>query len=430
MPTTVLSVRAPERLPSVPDAPQETGRLIERFAPDAEVRERHEIRVDAPAALTLMVAEGFDMLSIPAVRTIFWLRARALGARPPARDERLGLVPGTRRIGWGELARRPGREIVMGAAVQPWLAEPVFESVPAGDFLSYAPSAHVKIVWTLEAEPIGPDRSVLRTETRVVPTDEEARRRFRRYWLFARTGIVLIRLLLLPGVRREAERRAAARGSRALDRVLPRYDAELACETVVDAPPPPTYAALWETNLLDPVVRALFGVRELPARWRARRRPGAGAGRPPSVTVADFLAPSSGMVLLSEEPGTSLVIGSVGRFWAQDYGHLDVAGSDFAGFDEPGYAKLAMSFELRALPGGRTALRYAARTATTDEEARRRFARYWRVIRPGVWLVMRRALALIRRDAERRMASTAGPARTRGATSSNAGTEESRVAGI
>jgi hypothetical protein len=47
-------------------------------------------------------------------------------------------------------------------------------------------------------------------------------------------------------------------------------------------------------------------------------------------------------------------------------------------------------------------LRYEARTATTDEAARRHFRRYWRVIRPGVALVMRRALGLIREEAEMR----------------------------
>lgn len=406
-----MSVKVvPERrsggVPSVPEGTQDRCRQIERFAPVAEVRERHEILVDAPAELTLMVAEDFDMLAIPAVRRIFWLRAKAMGAPAPAPEERLGLVAGTRRIGWNELARLPGREVVMGAAVQPWLPEPVFRPIPAADFLSWSAPAHVKIVWTLEAEPIGPDRSLLRTETRVVPTDEEARRKFRRYWLFARTGIVLIRRLLLPAVRREAERKAAATRSPALDGVLPTYDARIVCETAVDAPPALTYAAIWETNLLDPIVRALFGVRELPARWAARRRGSGGVAAPRSITVADFfLRPSTGMTLVAERPGEELVIGSVGRFWERDYGHVEVSASDFASFAEPGQAKLAMGFEVRALAGSRTALRYEARTATTDEEARRRFGRYWRVIRPGVWLVMRRALTLIRREAERRAAA-------------------------
>ena len=66
----------------------------------------------------------------------------------------------------------------------------------------------VKIAWTLEVEPLAPARTRFRTQTRVVATDDAARRKFRRYWRMFGMGIVLIRLLLLPAVRREAERRA------------------------------------------------------------------------------------------------------------------------------------------------------------------------------------------------------------------------------
>jgi hypothetical protein len=38
-----------------------------------------------------------------------------------------------------------------------------------------------------------------------VATDEPARTAFRRYWRWARFGIIAIRLLLLPAVRRAAE---------------------------------------------------------------------------------------------------------------------------------------------------------------------------------------------------------------------------------
>jgi hypothetical protein len=38
------------------------------------------------------------------------------------------------------------------------------------------------IVWTLAVEPLGPDASVFRTETRVATIDAASRERFRRYW--------------------------------------------------------------------------------------------------------------------------------------------------------------------------------------------------------------------------------------------------------
>ena len=72
----------------------------------------------------------------------------------------------------------------------------------------------VKIAWTLEVEPLGPDSARLSTETRAVATDADARRKFLRYWRWARFGIVAIRLLMLPAIRRQAE----ARHSRDLNR--------------------------------------------------------------------------------------------------------------------------------------------------------------------------------------------------------------------
>ena len=64
----------------------------------------------------------------------------------------------------------------------------------------------MKIAWTLEATPLAPALTRFATETRVVATDEEARIKFRRYWRKFGMGIVLIRLVLLPALRKRAER--------------------------------------------------------------------------------------------------------------------------------------------------------------------------------------------------------------------------------
>jgi hypothetical protein len=171
------------------------------------VRERHEVTVRAPAALVLGVARNFDPQSIPAVRTIFAVREKVMGARVDRGDLPKGLVPWTLAMGWGTLAEEPGRIFVAGASCQPWKADVVFTAIPPGEFSSYAEPDRVKIAWTLESEPLGPERTRFASETRVVATDSAARRKFRRYWSLARFGIVAIRWLLLPGVRREAERR-------------------------------------------------------------------------------------------------------------------------------------------------------------------------------------------------------------------------------
>lgn len=183
------------------------SRELDRFMPQPDIRERHEELIRAPADLVFDVAMHFDLRSIPLVRAIFWLRGRLMGAAPVGPRVSQGFIAEMTGLGWGVLAYRQGREIVMGAAVQPWKADVKFRAIPPEQFAEFAESDLVKIAWTLEAEPLGHTMSRFASETRAVATDEAARARFLRYWRWARFGIVAIRWLMLPAVRREAERR-------------------------------------------------------------------------------------------------------------------------------------------------------------------------------------------------------------------------------
>ena len=179
---------------------------LERFLPHPEVTERYATTVDAPATLVMETAVRTDLQALPLVRGIFRLRERLMRAsRLPPRTPR-GMLEELTDLGWGILADEPGRLIVGGAVCQPWNADVVFRAIPAADFAAFAEPGLVKIAWTLEAIPLTSERTRFATETRVAPTDESARARFRRYWRWARFGIVTIRLLLLPAVRKEAER--------------------------------------------------------------------------------------------------------------------------------------------------------------------------------------------------------------------------------
>lgn len=183
---------------------------LARFISAPQVKRRHATLVRAPADLVFHVAETFDLESIWLVHALFWARAKILGAKAPPPRRMKGLVEELTSIGWRVLARDPGRLLVAGAATRPWEADVTFTPIPPEDFASFAGPDQVKIVWTLEAEPLGPASTRFATETRVEPTDEGARRKFRRYWRTFGGGIVLIRWVLLPAVRREAERRWTA----------------------------------------------------------------------------------------------------------------------------------------------------------------------------------------------------------------------------
>lgn len=183
------------------------GRLVNWFMPVADVTEHHEALVHAPADVVMDVARNLDMQAIPLVRAIFWLREKLLGTTPVPNRRPEGLVADTIGLGWGVLAERPGRELIMGAVTQPWKANVKFTPIAPDRFAAFAEPDLVKIVWTLEVEPLGPALTRFRTETRAVATDSAAQRKFLRYWRWAGYGIVLIRWLLVPALRREAEGR-------------------------------------------------------------------------------------------------------------------------------------------------------------------------------------------------------------------------------
>jgi hypothetical protein len=181
--------------------------LLDQFIPRPDVRKRHETTVQAPAWLVYEVACNFDMQSIPIVRALFWLRARMLGSIPGGARQSQGIVAETLQLGWGRLAEEPGRFFIAGATCQPWQADVTFSPLAPEQCAAYGEPDRVKIVWTLEAEALGPELARFASETRAVATDDRARARFRRYWRTFGIGILMIRWLLLPAVRHQAEQR-------------------------------------------------------------------------------------------------------------------------------------------------------------------------------------------------------------------------------
>lgn len=181
---------------------------LDRFMPDYDVVERHQMRVHAPAELVLDAAKDARLRASPLVRAIFRARELVLGAEPAKRSQLEGLLEEMLSIGWGVLVDEPGKEVVVGAVTQPWLANVVFRALPPEQFRAFAEPGFVKIAWTLRADPVSRGETIFRTETRVVATDAGAWRRFRWYWARFSPGIVLIRHALLHALKQDAERRA------------------------------------------------------------------------------------------------------------------------------------------------------------------------------------------------------------------------------
>jgi hypothetical protein len=180
-----------------------------------------------------------------------------------------------------------------------------------------------------------------------------------------------------------------------IDRFLPQYDVIEHHETTVNAPVETTYRAVKELDLgRSPVVLALLAVRGLPTLFTGAARPARRIGLKEIVRT--------GFVVLAEEPGRELVLGVVGKFWRLTSGIHRIEPDEFSGFDAPGFAKAAWNFVVSEWsPSGSTVVT-ETRVLCTDDDARRRFTLYWRLVGPFSALVRRVLLRGIKRDAESR----------------------------
>jgi hypothetical protein len=188
-----------------------------------------------------------------------------------------------------------------------------------------------------------------------------------------------------------------------IDQFLPRYDFAVVHASVFPARPEACYRAALDVDLLrDPVIRTLLGIRSLPQRFAdrltQRHHAATAAEPPPTFRLTDMVR--YGWIVLDEQPNVELVLGQIGRPWksAAASSGPTVDATAFAGFDRPGFAKIAAN--LRVEPYGATAsiLTIETRVSLTDAQSLRRFTRYWTFVRPFSALIRRIALRLVAAD--------------------------------
>ena len=182
----------------------------------------------------------------------------------------------------------------------------------------------------------------------------------------------------------------------ALDDFLPAYDLNEVHSTRIAAPPDTVLAAI---RALTPrevrLVGALMAVRTLPAILARRSRP-TGNRRLDEPLLNGLRA--RGFAMLTERPD-ELVLGAIGRFWKAEGEILRVGSDEFVTFDAPGFAKAVVNFHVQAVSGG-TVVTTETRIRGSDDDARRKFRRYWRIVMPGSALIRRAWLRAIRKRAE------------------------------
>lgn len=209
-----------------------------------------------------------------------------------------------------------------------------------------------------------------------------------------------------------------------LDEVLPEYDFVERHRVAVRSPAAALAGAKTATPGEMPLVRALFALRSVPALLTRGRGLPAEKGRPLVEQMVEF-----GFVPLAEGED-EVVLGFTGQPWKLSGGSMPRLGSADAwkAFDQPGYVKAVISFRAYVDPSASTGrfrrtrgpsphvlnrgtasgvagaaagvLETETRIQATDPASRRRFARYWRLIRPGSGLIRRSWLRAAKRRSE------------------------------
>ncbi|MDZ4270720.1 MAG: hypothetical protein U1D00_34475 [Mycobacterium sp.] len=191
---------------------------------------------------------------------------------------------------------------------------------------------------------------------------------------------------------------------------MPTFDAAIAEHVVVAADPVTTFAAARNLDLLtvhSPLLDLSMWLRGLPARLS-----GHAPSRLPRLVIDQDMG-LEGWTFLGEQPDREVTFGAVGRFWQPNIEWRDVSATDFRTFDEPGWGKIAANFSVLPYGTSATLLTYECRTVTTDPDSRRRFLRYWRLIRPFVGHILRATLAQIAVNAQAATARGMSPPRDR-----------------
>jgi hypothetical protein len=108
-------------------------------------------------------------------------------------------------------------------------------------------------------------------------------------------------------------------------------------------------------------------------------------------------------VILEEEHEREIVFGSAGKYHqlTDQEPRLFETAEQFLTFDDPRFQQLVMSLRVEptATPG-RNRLVLEHRTHPLSETSRRKFRRYWRVIKPSGAFVTKQLLQAIKRRAE------------------------------
>jgi hypothetical protein len=141
------------------------------------------------------------------------------------------------------------------------------------------------------------------------------------------------------------------------------------------------------------VVRTLFALRTIPDRLKRKTQP-------LRLRLADLISTEAqpGFQILAENPPHEIAAGAIGKVWRPiiPFVHVPDARA-FAAFSEAGFVKVAWALRVAPESQGTSRVEFELRVAATDEEAWKKFTRYFRLIGPGSHFIRRVLLAQLER---------------------------------
>lgn len=173
---------------------------------------------------------------------------------------------------------------------------------------------------------------------------------------------------------------------RALDDFLPAYEFSERHSLAIDAPVGRIDRAFRDVSIGDiPAARALWWVRRL--------------GRPYGDSSKPFVGGELPGVVLDDTPGEGIVLGLTGQFWHVLGSERDPATpttpEEFLAYDRADTCKAVIDFRV-----SEKSLSTETRVHVADPASRRKFRRYWFVVRPFSGLIRIMLLRAARRRAE------------------------------
>ena len=173
---------------------------------------------------------------------------------------------------------------------------------------------------------------------------------------------------------------------RSLDDFLPTYEFSERHRLAIDASAARIDAAFREVSIADiPLARALWWIRRL--------------GRTYGDTSKPFIRGDLPGVVLEDTPEEGMILGLTGQFWrllgGQRDGDRPTTRDEFLAYDRPDTCKAVIDFRV-----GDRSLSTETRVHVADPSSRKKFRRYWLVVRPFSGLIRLLLLRAARSRAE------------------------------